>query len=130
MKVKCAKKLSEREHKSLVLCAAECAEHVLGYFEESNSIDVRPRQAIEAARAWARGEITMSDARAAAFAAHAAARDANTPAARSAARSAGHAAATAHVPDHARHAAAYATKAAIAARRCATDTRSQNALHR
>jgi hypothetical protein len=77
--------------------------------------DKRPRQAIEAARAWARGDLAMIDARQAAFAAHAAARAANHAAAQAAARAAGHAAATAHVADHARHAAAYAVKAAIAA---------------
>jgi len=112
MKVEHAKRLDEQDHRLLVLWAADCAEHVLPYFEENYSEDDRPRKAIEAGHAWARGELSMSKARAAAFAAHAAARAAGHVAARAAARAAGHAAATAHVADHARHAAAYAATAA------------------
>jgi len=115
MKVEHAKRVDEQDHRSLVLWAADCAEHVLPYFEEKYPEDNRPRKALEAGRAWVRGEIAMSEARAAAFAAHAAARDADHAAARAAARAAGHAAATAHVADHARHAAAYAVTAATAA---------------
>ena len=40
-----------------------CAEHVLHLFEAVQPADARPRQAIEQARAWVRGEITMSQAR-------------------------------------------------------------------
>jgi len=83
-----------------VLWATDCAEHVLPYFEEKYPKDNRPRKAIEAGRAWVRGEIAMREARTAAFAAHAAARDTNQAAACAAARAAGHAAATAHVADH------------------------------
>ena len=115
MKVEHAKRLDEQDHRSLVLWAADCAEHVLPYFEGKYPKDDRPRKALEAGRAWVRGEITMSEARAAALAAHAAARDADNAAARAAARAAGHAAATAHMAAHARHAAAYAVSAAIAA---------------
>ncbi len=61
-----------RDHRSLVLWATDCAGHVLPYFEEKYPKDDRPRNAVEAGRAWARGEIAMSEARAAAFAAHAA----------------------------------------------------------
>jgi hypothetical protein len=103
---------SKRDQRSLALWATDCAEHVLPYFEEKFPNDDRPRKAIEAGRAWARGEIAMSEARIAAFAAHAAARDAKPAAACSAARAAGHAAATAHVASHAVHAATYAAKAA------------------
>ena len=110
-----AKRLDEQDHRSLVLWATDCAEHVLAYFEERHPNDNRPRKAIEAGRAWVRGEIAVSEARAAAFAAHAAARDADDAAARAAARAAGHAAATAHVAGHARHAATYAVTAATAA---------------
>ena len=89
-------RLDQRDHQSLVLWAADCAEHVLPYFEEKYPQDHRPRKAVEAGRAWVRGEIALSEARAAAFAAHAAAhaaaRDADQAAARAAARAAGHAA--------------------------------------
>ena len=106
--------LDKPDHRSLAFWAADCAEHVLACFEEKHSEDDRPRQAIEAARAWVRGEIAMSAARTAASAAHAAARQADEPAARAAARAAGHAAATAHASGHACHAAAYAVTAASA----------------
>jgi hypothetical protein len=115
MKVEHAKRLDELDHRSLALWAAVCAERVLPCFEENCPEDDRPRKAIEAGRAWARGEIACGEARAAAVAAHAAARATNHVAARAAARAAGHAAATAHVAGHARHAAAYAVKAATAA---------------
>jgi hypothetical protein len=109
-----AKRLDEQDHRLLAIWAADCAEHVLPYFEEMHPEDKRPRQAIEAARAWVLSDLTMVDARKAAFASHAAARDAKNSAAQAAARAAGHAAATAHVADHARHAATYAAKAAAA----------------
>jgi len=105
-------KLDKGDHNLLALWATDCAEHVLPFFEEKYPKDSRPRNAVAAGRAWARGEIAMSEARAAAFAAHAAARDADHAAARAAARAAGHAAATAHVPTHAAHAATYAATAA------------------
>ena len=111
MKAEHAKQLDKEDHRSLALWAADCAEHVLMYFEEKYPGDNRPRNAIEAGRAWVRGERAMSEARAAAVAAHAAARDAVEAAARAAARAAGHAAATTHMAGHAGHAAAYAVKA-------------------
>jgi hypothetical protein len=103
-----------QDHRLLALWAADCAEHVLPYFQDKCSRDDRPRKAIEAARAWACGDIRVGAARAAALAAHAAARKAGDPAACAAARAAGHAAATAHVATHARGAASYAVKAAAA----------------
>jgi hypothetical protein len=106
-----AELLSKRDHRTLVLWATDCAEHVLHYFEEKYPEDNRPREAIDAGRAWLRGEITMSEARTAAFAAHAAARDTKQAAACAAARAAGQAAATAHVAGHAVHAATYSAKA-------------------
>jgi hypothetical protein len=108
-------RLDKSDHSSLALWAADCAEHALPYFEEKYPKDDRPRKAIEAARAWTRGEIRVCEARAAAVAAHAAARDADEGAARAAARAAGQAAGTPHMAGHARHAADYAVKAAACA---------------
>jgi hypothetical protein len=99
------------DQRTLAIWATDCAEHVLSYFEEKYPKDNRPRKAVEAGRAWVRGEITVSVARSAAFAAHAAARDADEGIARAVARAAGHAAATAHVTGHAVHAANYAATA-------------------
>ena len=107
-------KLAPLDQKTRALWAADCAEHVLANFEQTRSKDRRPREAVEAARAWARGEITMMMARKAAVQAHAAARAARHPAAIAAARAAGHAAATAHSIRHAIGVPAYAIVSAIA----------------
>lgn len=106
--------LTDSDHRLLALWAAECAAHVLHLFEAVQSSDPRPRQAIEQARAWTRGEITMSQARAAGGHAMGAAR-ALSGAARHAAYAAGQAAVVAHVAAHELGAAAYAIKAARAA---------------
>ncbi len=103
------------DHRRAAMWATECADHVLSLFERYHPNDMRPRKAIEAGRAWARGELSMSAARAASFAAHAAARDASHSSASAAARAAGYAAATAHVIGHAAHAATYAAKAVSSA---------------
>ena len=108
--------LKDSDHRLLAEWAADCAEHVLHLFEEARPSDTRPRQAIEQTRAWARGEITMTQARSAAGAANAAARDLSG-AARHAAYAAGQAAVVAHVAAHELGAAAYAIKAARAAAR-------------
>jgi hypothetical protein len=106
--------LTDADHRLLALWAAACAEHVLPFFEAGKPSDMRPRHAIEQARAWACGEIRMTEARAAAGHANAAARDLSG-AARHAAYAAGQAAAVAHVAAHELGAAAYAIKAARAA---------------
>src|SRR5947199_7914454 len=106
--------LSDANHHLLAIWAAECAEHVLPLFEAAEPLDPRPRRAVEQARAWTRGEITMTEARAAAGHANGAAR-ALSGAARHAAHAAGQAGAVAHVAAHELGAAAYAIKAARAA---------------
>ena len=103
--------LLDVDHHLLAVWAADCAEHVLHFFEETQSGEDRPRRAIEKARAWARGEITMTEVGAAAGAANAAARDV-TGAAKETAHAAGQAAAVAHVAAHNLGAAAYAIRAA------------------
>ena len=106
--------LTDSDHRLLAVWAAACAEHVLPLFESVQPADPRPRQAIELARAWTRGEVGMSQARAAAGHAQAAARHLSG-AARHAAFAAGQAAAVAHVAAHELGAAAYAIKAVRAA---------------
>ncbi|MCL4396289.1 MAG: hypothetical protein M1482_16065 [Chloroflexi bacterium] len=106
--------LQDADHQLLAIWAADCAQHVLRPFEEMQPNDDRPRRAIKLARAWARGEITMSQPRAAGGHAMAAARDLSG-AARHAAYAAGQAAVAAHVAAHELGAAAYAIKAARAA---------------
>jgi hypothetical protein len=106
--------LTDSDHHLLALWAASCAEHVLNLFESARPADPRPRRAIELGRAWARGEITMTEARSAGGHAMAAARDLSG-APRHAAYAAGQAAVVAHVAAHELGAAAYAIKAARAA---------------
>ncbi|GAA1234152.1 putative immunity protein [Oryzihumus leptocrescens] len=106
--------LTDSDHQLLALWAAACAEHVLHLFESARPDDPRPRRAIEQARAWARGEVRMTEARTAGGHAMGAARDLRG-AARHAAYAAGQAGAVAHVAAHELGAAAYAIKAARAA---------------
>ncbi len=105
--------LGDDEHRLLAIWAADCAEHVLPYFEIVRPVDGRPRRAIALGRAWARGEIGWQEARTAAGHANAAARDL-TGAARHAAYAAAQAAAVGHVAAHELGAAAYAIRAAWA----------------
>ncbi len=106
-------KFNKEDQKQLALWAADCARHVLSYFEKEYPKDDRPRRAIEVLRKWIRtGEFKMAEIRGASLAAHAAARKAKKNNASSfAARAAGQAVATAHVAQHAYGAAYYALKA-------------------
>jgi hypothetical protein len=106
--------LTDSDHHLLALWAAACAEHVLQLFESVQPADGRPRHAIAEVRAWARGEIRMSQSRAAGGHAMAGAR-ALRGAPRHAAFAAGQAAVVAHVAAHELGAAAYAIKAVRAA---------------
>jgi len=106
--------LTDPDHHLLALWAATCAEHVLPLFESAKPSDPRPRQAIAQARAWVRGETTMTLSREAAGHANGAARDLKG-APRYAAYAAAQAAAVGHVAAHELGAAAYAIKAARAA---------------
>jgi hypothetical protein len=106
--------LQDSDNHLLAIWAADCAQHVLYLFEEIQPNDDRPHRAIDSARAWARGEIAMSQSRTAGGHAMAAARELDG-AARYAAFAAGQAAVVAHVAAHELGAAAYAIKAARAA---------------
>src|SRR5262245_13903749 len=106
--------LQDADHHLQAVWAADCAQHVLHLFEQTQPRDDRPRRAIELARAWARGKITMTQARTAAFAANVAAREV-LGAAKEAAHAAGQAVAVAHVAAHELGAAAYAIRAVSAA---------------
>lgn len=116
--------LTDADHQLLGLWAAACAEHVLHLFEQERPSDRRPRAAVEAARAWAAGELPMMAARALGGHAMGAARPLRG-AARFAAYAAGQAACVGHVPEHDLGAAAYAIKAVGAA-----DPRDPGAAHR
>jgi len=75
--------------------------HVLPIYEKAYPSDTRPRDALDAAREWLKGNIKLPAAKACILAAHTAARKAEeNPAAQAAARAAGQAAATIHATTH------------------------------
>ena len=106
--------LTDEDHRLLAGWAVLCAEHVLPLFERERPDDSRPRDALEVARAWMRGEVPMKVAHQTAFTANAAGRGL-PDAARFAALAAGQAVAVARVAAHDLGAAAYAIRAASAA---------------
>jgi hypothetical protein len=101
------------EHRLWALEAAKEARRVLPIFEKEYPNDDRPRQAIEAIKAWAQGkrELGLVEVRKLSLSSHAAAREAKTDGARFAARAAGQAVATWHVPTHAAAVPKYVRKA-------------------
>lgn len=104
--------LSLDERRAVAAWAAACAERVLPLFEAEAPDDDRPRDAIERARAFARGQLGAAGEIRGRFVAGRAAYSAHTPAGVAAARSAAQAAGVAHMGAHGLGAAAYAGKAA------------------
>ena len=112
--------LSKEDLRAVSGYAAACAQDVLELFERLQPADPRPREAIDAAWAFARGGERGKALRDAAWAALRAARDANEPAAGDAARAAMSAASAAylhplsdaHQVKHILGAAAHAARAA------------------
>jgi hypothetical protein len=105
--------LTDDHHRQLARWAVECTEHVLPIFEDARPDDTRPRDALDVARAWIRGEVPMKTAHSTAFVANAAGRD-QPPPVKYTALAAGQAVAVAHVAAHDLGAAAYAIRAAAA----------------
>ena len=103
--------LTEIDRRLVAAWAADCAERVLPVFETDAPTDDRVRDAIERARAFARGELTAAGQIKRRFVAGRAAHVATQPASTAAARSAAQAAGVAHMGAHALGAAAYAVKA-------------------
>jgi hypothetical protein len=104
--------LSLDDRRVVASWAADCAEHVLSIYEDAVPGDPSVRAAIDQTRAFAAGELEVSDAvRRRGGAAGGAARDAPTPAARAAAHAAEQAAAVAHMGAHALGAAGFAAVA-------------------
>ena len=90
--------LKKEQHRQLIQWACKCAEHVLPLI--GGEIDVRLKNALLVAKAWAQGNASVGDARKAAVECHAAARKSADPVAKAVARCIGHAVATAHMADH------------------------------
>ena len=110
------KRLIEKQNRiTLILWGLECAESVLRIFESSYPQDKRPCKAIEAAEAWAHGEIKIPTARKAALASHKAASEiaGENLAACAAARTMGHLVGIVHVKTHAMGFVIYALTAFV-----------------
>ncbi|WP_192576660.1 putative immunity protein [Microbacterium algeriense] len=103
--------MTEAERRIVAVWAADCAARVLPVFEAEAPDDGRARDAIDRARAFARGDLTAAEEIRRRFVAGRAARNATSPAGVAAARSAAQAAGVAHMGAHALGAAAYAAKA-------------------
>lgn len=103
--------LSEADRRLVAAWAANCAERVLPLFEAEAPTDGRPRDGIDRARAYARGELSTAGEIRQRFVAGRAASVVSSPAAVAAARAAGQASGVAHMGAHALGAAAYAAKA-------------------
>ncbi|HSB47455.1 MAG TPA: hypothetical protein VLD37_05555 [Candidatus Bilamarchaeum sp.] len=103
-------------HKLFARIAAREALRVLPIFEKERPKDFRPRKALEAITAWAKGKRTlgMKIVRKLSLDSHAAARACRSDAARFAARAAGQAVAVWHVPTHAMAVPMYVQKAVSA----------------
>ena len=111
--------LSEADRRTVAAWAADCAEHALPLFEAEAPDDLRARDAIARARAFARGELDAAGEIRRRFVAGRAAASAQTPAGVAAARAAAQASGVAHMGAHALGAAAYAAKAAAYAAKAA-----------
>ena len=101
--------------KVLAFWAADCAEHVLPYFEDKYPDDDRPRKAIKALHDWiSTGKFSMTVIRKASLGAHTAAKGKTEMDAFFAAHAAGQAVGTAHVVTHSLGASIYAIRAVAA----------------
>jgi hypothetical protein len=106
-----AQSLSEPDRRRVAAWAADCAERVLPLFEAEAPADDRPRDAIERARAFSRGELDAAGEIRRRFVAGRAAHAVTSPPAVAAARACAQAAGVAHMGAHALGAAAYAASA-------------------
>lgn len=89
--------LSEGELREITGYAADCARRALSIYEQDHPDDARPREAIEAADAFAGGGRRTAALRQCGWAAFKAAQEADSPAAIDAARAASHAAGAAYL---------------------------------
>jgi hypothetical protein len=96
-------RLIETQSKTTIAnwCMDYAEEFVLPIYENAYPNDMRPRDALAAARDWLDGKVKLPAVKKLILEAHAAAREAEeNPAAQAAARTIGQAAATVHVPTH------------------------------
>lgn len=119
--------LKKEQHRQLIRWAYLCSEHVLHLF--GDVIDERIIHAIDIAKKWEKGEVSVGDARKASVRILELARELSNPTSIAVARSVGHTVATAHMADHSLGGALYALKAIKSLGQSIEDEREwQNAL--
>lgn len=106
--------IEKQKHRALALWALEYAEDLVNKFEYKYPSELRPHEALDACRAWARGEVKMPTAKKAIHAAHNAATEIADDTVYSAiARAIGQAVSTVHVETHAIGGPIYALTALV-----------------
>jgi len=103
--------LPAEDRQELIGWTVACVERLLPLFEADCPDDQRLRDALDGARQFAAGRLSVGPMRALAFGCHAAARDASTASATAVARACGQAVAVAHLAGHSRQIARYTKKA-------------------
>lgn len=103
--------LPESDRRELISWAVDSVERLLPTYDQIAPGDERLTEALDGARAFARGQRGVAGVRRLALACHAAARETEDAAASAVARAAGQAAAVAHMAAHGRQIARYTRKA-------------------
>ena len=103
--------LPEEDRRELIRWTAVCVERLLPLFEADRPADPRLAAALDGARQFATGQLSVGPMRKLAFGCHAAAREATTIPATAVARAFGQAVAVAHMAGHSREISRYTSKA-------------------
>jgi hypothetical protein len=101
--------LLKDHHRMLILWSCLCVEHVFPLL--AGKVNERILNALIIARSWAKGNVTVGEARKASVDMLSLARELTVPSEVAIVRAAGHAVATAHMADHSLGGALYALKA-------------------
>ena len=103
--------LPEEDRQELIRWTVACVERLLPVFEADRPEDPRLSDALDGARQFAAGRLSVGPMRKLAFGCHAAAREASTAPATAVARACGQAVAVAHMAGHSREIVRYTSKA-------------------
>jgi hypothetical protein len=105
--------LTKEQHRQLMQWSIKCSQHVLPLYGEKP--DKRLLNALRVSKAWMQGEVSVGDARRAAYDIIALAKELTDPVTLAVARAVGQTVATAHMADHALGGAWYGLRAVKAA---------------
>lgn len=103
--------LPEEDRQELIRWTVACVERLLPVFAADRPEDARLSDALEGARQFAAGQLSVGPMRKLAFGCHTAAREASSRTATAVARACGQAVAVAHMAGHSREIARYTSKA-------------------